>query len=145
MDKKFMVLMVIFFIAFGVFVTYFARDGLKIANFARASTETDPSPQTSLIFAWPQVPNPKIRTLVDVNIFIRNGNGVPLDQKPVRVVTDLGTINGAKEATVQTDKGGRVNLKLTSDMAGTAHITAFVTDSKNISHQLNQTVSVQFE
>jgi len=139
MDKKFVVLMVIFFIVFGVFITYFAKDGLKIANFAKASVETDPSSQTSLIFAWPLTT--KVGAKVDINIFVRNVNNSPLDKKPVRVVTSLGTINGVQEATGESDKTGRINFILTSDVAGTADLTAFV----NGNQQLSQKISVKFE
>ena len=42
MDKKFIALMVLFFIVFGVFITTTLFN--KEIGFARASTETDPSP-----------------------------------------------------------------------------------------------------
>jgi len=148
MDKKFVALMMVFFLVFGVFITS-TLFNKQIANFARASTETDPSAQTSLIFAWPLTA--KIGDKVDVNVFIRNANNLPLDKKLVKVVTDLGTIDGAKESTAETDKTGHVNFKLTTDTPCpttdkcTANITAFVTDTSQVSHQLNQTVTVKFE
>ena len=52
MDKKFIALMVLFLLFLGVFITttLFSRN---FKGFARASATTDPSSQTSLIFAWP--------------------------------------------------------------------------------------------
>lgn len=138
MDKKFVILMVIFFLVFGVFVTS-TLFNKQIGNFARAATESDPSSQTSLIFAWPLTA--KVGEKVDVNVFIRNANNSPLDKKSVRLVTSLGTINGATESTAQSDKTGKVNFVLTSDTPGIAELTVFV--NNNI--QLSQKVSVKFE
>lgn len=138
MDKKFVALMVLFFVVFGVFIgaTLFNN---QIANFARASTETDPSSTASLIFAWPLVA--KVGDKIDVNVFIRNINNLPLDKKPVRLVTNLGLINGAQESISESDKTGKVSYVLTSDTAGIAEITAFV--SENI--ELSKKVTIKFE
>jgi len=125
MDKKFMALVLVFFLVFGV--------------FARASAETDPSSQTSLIFAWPLTA--KIGDKVEVNVFIRNANNTPLNKKSVRLTTNLGLINGSQESTSESDKTGKVNFTLSSDTVGIAELTAFV--NNNI--QLIQKVSVKFE
>jgi len=138
MDKKFMALMVVFFMVFGVFVTT-TLFNKQIANFARASTETDPSAQTSLIFAWPLTA--KVGDKVEVNVFIRNANNLPLDKKPVKLVTNLGLVNGTQESTSESNKTGKVNFTLSSDTVGIAELTAFV--NNNI--QLIQKVSVKFE
>ena len=111
----------------------------QITNFARASTETDPSSQTSLIFAWPLTA--KVGDKVEVNVFIRNANNIPLDKKQVKLVTNLGLINGTPESTSESDKTGKVNFTLSSDTVGIAELTAFV--NNNI--QLIQKVSVKFE
>ena len=138
MDKKFMALMVIFFLVFGLFITLMLFNK-QITNFARASTETDPSSQTSLIFAWPLTA--KVGDKVEVNVFIRNANNIPLDKKQVKLVTNLGLINGTPESTSESDKTGKVNFTLSSDTVGIAELTAFV--NNNI--QLIQKVSVKFE
>ena len=138
MDKKFTALMVVFFLVFGVFVTT-TLFNKQISNFARASAETDPSSQTSLIFAWPLTA--KIGDKVDVNVFIRNANNSPLDKKQVRLVTNLGLINGTQESTAESDKTGKVSFTLTSDTAGIAELSAFV----NSNIQLSQKVTVKFE
>ena len=138
MDKKFVALMIVFFLVFGVFIssTLFNK---QISNFIRASTDTNPSSQTSLIFAWPLTA--KVGDKVEVNIFIRNANNLPLDKKQVKLVTNLGLINGTSESTSESDKTGKVNFTLSSDTAGIAKLTAFIND--NI--QLSQKNSVKFE
>lgn len=133
-----MALMLVFFLVFGVFVTT-TLFNKQISNIARASTETDPSAQTSLIFAWPLTA--KVGNKVEVNVFIRNANNLPLDKKPVKLVTNLGLVNGTSESTSESDKTGKVNFTLSSDTVGTAELTAFV--NNNI--QLIQKVSVKFE
>lgn len=138
MDKKFTALMVVFLLVFGVFVTT-TLFNKQISNIARASTETDPSAQTSLIFAWPLTA--KVGDKVEVNVFIRNANNLPLDKKQVKLVTNLGLVNGTSESTSASNKTGKVNFTLSSDTAGIAELTAFV--NNNI--QLIQKISVKFE
>ena len=133
-----MALMVVFFMVFGVFVTT-TLFNKQIANFARASTETDPSAQTSLIFAWPLTA--KVGDKVEVNVFIRNANNLPLDKKQVKLVTNLGLVNGTQESIAESNKSGKVNFTLSSDTAGIAELTAFI--NNNI--QLIQKISVKFE
>ncbi len=138
MDKKFVALMVVFFLVFGVFMTT-TLFNKQISNIARASTETDPSSQTSLIFAWPLTA--KTGDKVEVNVFIRNANNLPLDKKQVKLVTNLGLVNGRKESSSESNKTGKVNFTLSSDTAGIAELTAFV--NNNI--QLSQKISIKFE
>ncbi len=138
MDKKFVSLMLLFFLVFGVFVTNVVFKD-RIASFARASTASDPSSQTSLIFAWPLTA--KVGDKVEVNVFIRNANNLPLDKKQVKLMTSLGFINGSQESTAESNKTGKVNFVLSSDTTGIAELTAFV----NNNVKLIQKVSVKFE
>ena len=138
MDKKFMALVLVFFLVFGVFMSLMLFNK-QITNFARASAETDPSSQTSLIFAWPLTA--KIGDKVEVNVFIRNANNTPLNKKSVRLTTNLGLINGSQESTSESDKTGKVSFTLTSNSIGVAELTAYI--NNNI--PLIQKVSVKFE
>jgi hypothetical protein len=138
MDRKFMALMVVFFLVFGIFVTATVFNN-QISNFARAVTENDPSAQTSLIFAWPLTA--KVGDKVEVNVFVRNPKNLPLDAKQVKLVTNLGLVNGMKESTSESNKSGRVDFTLSSDTTGIAELTAFV--NNNI--QLIQKVTVKFQ
>ncbi len=141
MDKKFVFLMIVFFLVFGVFITntIFNQQLKEVSRFTRATAESEPSSQTSLIFAWPLTA--KVGDKVDVNIFIRNANNSSLDKKQVKLVTNLGLINGTQESTSESNKTGKVSFTLSSDTAGIAELTAFV--NNNI--QLIQKVSVKFE
>ena len=138
MDKKFVLLMIVFFLVFGVFITN-TLFNKQLTKFTRASGDIDPSSQASLIFAWPLTA--KIGDKVEVNVFIRNANNSPLDKKQVKLVTNLGLINGAQESTSESNKTGKVSFTLSSDTTGIAELTAFV--NNNI--QLIQKVSVKFE
>lgn len=130
--------MVLFFAVFGVFITttLFSRN---FKGFARASAATDPSSQTSLIFAWPLTA--KVGDKVEVNVFVRNANNSALDKKPVKLVTNLGLVNGAQESTAESDKTGKVSFILSSETQGIAELTAFVSGNT----QLIQKVTVKFE
>ena len=140
MDKKFVALMVVFFVVFGAFITGTLFNE-QISNISRASTETDPSSSNSLIFYWP-IQNVKVGDKVDINVFIRNVNKFPLEKKPVRLVTNLGLINGiSQESTIESDKTGKANFTLTSDTPGEAQVTAFA----NGNIQLSQKITVKFE
>jgi len=138
MDKKFLALMILFLVVFGVFITttLFSKN---FAGFARASTETDPSSQTSLIFAWPLTA--KVGDKVEVNVFVRSAGNSPLDKKQVKLVTNLGSIGEGQESTVESDKTGKASFILTSDTIGMAELTAYV----NGTVQLSQKVTVKFE
>lgn len=138
MDKKFVALMVLFLLVFGVFITS-TLFNKQLARFTRASGSADPSPQTSLVFAWPLTA--KIDEKVLVNVFIRSANNIPLDKKAVKLVTNFGSINGRKEKTVESDKAGKASFVLISKESGMAELTTFV----NGNVQLKQKISVKFE
>ena len=130
--------MMLFFIVFGIFITntLFSK---QLTGFARASATKDPSPKTSLIFAWPLTA--KVGDKIDVNVFVRNTSNSAVDNKPVKLVTNLGLINGAQESTIESDKTGKVNFILTSNTIGLAELTAYV----NGNIPLDQKVSIKFE
>ncbi len=111
----------------------------QFSNFARASAETTPSPKTSLIFAWPLTA--KIGNKVNVNVFIRNANNLPLDKKTVKLVTSLGLVDGGQESTLESDKTGKATFTLISNSPGVAELTAIVGDNV----QIDQKVSIKFE
>jgi hypothetical protein len=139
MDKKFIFLMIAFFLFFGFFIIKTSFNG-QISSFTRASEETDPSATTSLIFAWPLTA--KIGNNVAVNIFIRNAKNFPLNQKLVTLKTNMGKINNSGlEISSKSDKDGKASFILTSDSPGIAELNALV-DNKV---QINQKITVKFE
>jgi len=137
MDKRFFNLMIVFFLAFGLFITltFFNK---QISTFTRAKEESIPSSETSLIFAWPLTAPIDGSQPVVVNIFIRNADNLPLSGKSVSLSTNLGNIAESAQAT---DKSGKVSFTLSSSTPGLAELNALV-DSQI---QLKQKVSVKFE
>jgi hypothetical protein len=137
MDKKFVLLMIVFFLVFGVFITSTLLNK-QIANITRASTETYPSSQTSLIFAWPLDVSLAERKTSEVNIVVRNGNNNNLGNQTVKLETDFGTLDQSEKIT---DKSGKVNFILTSNVEGTANLSATI----NNTIPLSQKISVKFK
>jgi hypothetical protein len=136
MDKKFVSLMILFFLSLGLFGTYVIFNQ-TIKSYTRAAAESVPSSQTSLIFAWPLTA--KTGDKVDVNVFVRSSNNSPLQNQVVKLSTNLGNISDPDN--LKTDKSGKANFTLSSDTPGVAELTTLVND--NI--QLSQKVSVKFE
>jgi len=137
MDKRFLSLMMVFFLAFGLFMamTVFSK---QIATFTRAKEESVPSSETSLIFAWPLTSSVNSTTPVNINVFIRNANNQPLSSKKVVLNSTLGLLNPSEQTT---DKSGKASFSLISSSAGLAEVSAIVENSI----QLKQKISIKFE
>lgn len=129
--------MLIFFLAFGLFFTLIVFNG-QITNFARAKEESIPSSETSLIFAWPLTAAADGKTPVEINVFIRNANNLPLSNKKVDLTTTLGAFS---QSSGTTDKSGKASFSMTSTSTGLADITAQVDGQV----QLKQKITVKFE
>ncbi|MFA6016595.1 MAG: hypothetical protein WC744_00735 [Patescibacteria group bacterium] len=127
MDKKFVALMILFFVVFGIFITttFFNK---QLASLARASADSDPSPKESLFFYYP-IEGIKPGVKVDINIFVRNNNKMPLNNKPIKLITNFGLINGLKESVLTSDTKGKVSFVLTSEAPGSAELTAYFKDN----------------
>lgn len=137
MDRKLLILGIIFFVAFISFVSVVFLDE-PIARFTRAADpNTRPSPQTSLIFAWPLDLAADGKAKSDITVFIRDRNGRGLEGQRVRITTSLGTLNRSNAIT---DNTGKAIVSLTSSDPGIANIDAFVDNTK-----LLRTISVQFK
>ncbi len=137
MDKKLMGFLVTFVLIFSLFISYVVFNK-QIATFTRASEELVPSPQSSLIFAWPLNAKADGKSKVTINVFVRNAKNVPLANKLVTLNTDLGNFENNN---LTTDKSGKATFYLVSDQTGLAKITTVVDNTI----QLNQTVSIKFE
>ncbi len=137
MDKKLSSLLLLFVLAFGLFV------GLVVFNqpiktFTRAREELIPSSESSLIFAWPLTAKANGTDKVNINVFIRNVNNLPLTNKLVTMQTNLGTLDSP---TATTDKSGKATFNLTSSSTGIAQVNANVDNQV----QIKQTVTIKFE
>ena len=137
MDKKLASLLILFVLAFGLFV------GLVVFNqpirtFTRAAEELVPSSESSLIFAWPLTAKADGKEKVDINIFVRNAKNLPLINKKVRLVTNLGAVTTVNDTT---DKSGKAAFTLVSSDPGVAEIKATIDNQV----QIKQTGTIKFE
>ncbi len=137
MDKKLGSLLAIFVLVFGLFV------GLVVFNqpirtFTRAKEELIPSSESSLIFAWPLTAKANGTDKVEINVFVRNTNNLPLTNKQVTLQTNLGNLD---TATNTTDKSGKATFSLTSSSGGIAQVTATVDNQV----QVKQNITIKFE
>ncbi len=137
MDKKLTILMLIFFLSFGLFTSIVVFNK-PLSRLTRAKEEFLPSPDTSLVFVWPLNTKAGNQSSVMINVFVRNNNNLPLSNKKVSVNTTLGRIN---EIQSTTDKSGKATFNLISDSPGLAEITATIDNQ----FQIKQKVSVKFE
>jgi len=137
MDKKLISLLILLVLVFSIFISYVVFNE-QIATFTRASSDTDPSAEKSLIFAWPLTAKATGQDKVMINIFIRNQKNQPLTNKLVSLTTTLGQLD---TETQTTDKSGKVTFNITSTQTGIAQIQAKV-DNKV---QLKQSLTVKFE
>lgn len=136
MDKKLSSLLILFLVLFSAFIVYTIFN-TPITNLARAKEEFIPSSDASLIFAWPLTAKAN-SDRVNINVFIRNADNLPLANKTVTLETSLGVLESNN---IATDKSGKANFILTSDSPGLAEITAVIDNQI----QLKQNVSIKFE
>lgn len=134
MDKTINRLFIIFFLAFGLFISYVVLNK-PLTKLTRASTDGKVSPQNSLVFAWPL--QTAVNQPTSITIFARNYNGRAIPNKTVRVTSTFGKI---QQSTVVTDAEGKAVFTLTADTPGVAEIEAIVDNIK-----IQRTISVQFE
>ncbi|PIS15625.1 hypothetical protein COT62_02600 [Candidatus Roizmanbacteria bacterium CG09_land_8_20_14_0_10_41_9] len=123
MDKRLVVLMSLFIFSFLIFVSlvFFNK---PLTRLSRAKEETIPSPQNSLIFAWPLSSKADGEDTVQINVFVRNMNNAPLENKKVHLETTLGTL---RENDLMSEKSsGKATFVLISKEAGIAEIQAIV-------------------
>ena len=139
MDKKLVGLMVIFVVFFGLFTaTVIFNNNPTIKTFTRAATELIPSSDKSLIFSWPKTIKADGKETATIDVLVRNSATLPIANKQVMLSTTVGKIDNNNQTT---NKLGRVTFTITSDVQGTAEISAIV----NGSTQLINKVSVKFE
>ena len=140
MDKKFIALMAVFFLVFGVFVTsmVFNNQFFKIGRSTQAAAELEPSSQNSLIYAWPLDVSLSEGKTSEINIFVRSGNNLVLRDKKVQLITDFGSLDQAEKTT---DKTGKATFVLTSDVEGIANLSATI----NNTIPLSQKISIRFK
>ena len=137
MDKKLLFLLVIFFFFFLNFI-YIALKKSPLSTVIRASEEVKPSVEKSIILAWPLIVNIGENKPVQIDVFVRNKKGIPLANKKVTLITNLGQI---KENNLLTDKNGKAQFILENNQPGIAVIEAVVNDNLKLINK----VSIKFE
>ena len=137
MDKRFIFLSTLFFLLFSVLISMMVLNQ-PLKRLTRAKEELVPSAKTSLILGWPLTALADGKTNVNINVFVRNINGLPLNNKKVNLTTSLGEI---KEIQPITDKNGKSTFTLNSNSAGIAEIKATVDNQI----ELEQKLTVKFE
>ena len=136
-DRPLLGLLVVFFFAFFFFITL-TTFNKQLATLTRAKEESIPSSETSLIFAWPLTSSTSSTAPVEVNVFIRNANNVPISGRLVTLTTTLGSFSYNSQAT---DKSGKSTFYLSSTRAGIAEVTGMVDNQI----QLKQKITIKFE
>lgn len=140
MDNKFIGLISIFFLVFGVFISvlFFNKN---IATLTRAKEDTLPSTEKSIILVYPLTVNADGKTTATVTVFVRNSKGDSLEAKPVTLTSSLGALDGGQQSlTKATEKSGQSVFTLTSTEAGTAQLKAVINGTVPTSN----TASVNF-
>ena len=137
MDKKLIALISIFVFSFLLFFSIIFLNN-PTQNLARASKTTAPSAQNSIIIAWPLSSSTTENKTVEINVFARDKDNRPLEDKTVVLKTTLGNINQNNLKTGK--KTGKATFILTSSETGIAEISATI---NNI--ELEKKVTVKFE
>ncbi|OGK31629.1 hypothetical protein A3F29_00055 [Candidatus Roizmanbacteria bacterium RIFCSPHIGHO2_12_FULL_33_9] len=122
MDKKLLSLVILFIATFIFFVAILFFNE-PLSQLTRATEETQPSPETSLIFAWPLTVKADGTQSSQINVFIRNDKNKLITNKRVELRSSLGDI---KNIIVSSDTNGKTTFELTSKVPGTADVTAVV-------------------
>lgn len=135
MDKTLLGLMMIFFIAFTVFITFVVFNK-QFTSAARASNQNVSSEKT-YIFAWPLELKADGKTASEITIFVRDDEGKAIADKNVRMQSTVGEL---KEPSVVTDKSGRAAFHLTATAPGLAEIQAVVDNTP-----IRRKITVKFE
>ena len=137
MDKTLLSLVLIFFIAFTVFVSSFVLRQ-PISQVTRAAVEDKTvSANDSLIFAWPLTVRANGTDESIVTIFVRNVATDGLTGKPVTLTSSLGKVS---ESVVITNNDGKAIFHLSSQAKGLAEIEVMVDNIK-----IPKPISISFE
>ncbi|MFH1826844.1 MAG: Ig-like domain-containing protein [bacterium] len=135
MDKKLLGLVLLFIASFVFFITILFFNE-PLSKLTRAKEDTVPSPQKSLIFAWPLTVKSDGKDISQINVFIRNNNNKLIADKKVELRSSLGDV---KNVTTLSDTNGKTSFQLTSTTPGTTEITAVADGIK-----LDSKITVKF-
>ena len=125
--------MSLFIFSFLIFVSlvFFNK---PLTRLSRAKEETIPSPQNSLIFAWPLSSKADDESTVQINVFVRNMNNAPLENKKVHLETSLGTLKDNDHMSEKSS--GKATFVLISREIGIAEIRATIDNSVGLEKKI---------
>lgn len=135
MDKTLLGLLMIFFLAFTIFMTFIVFND-QITTVTQASVQ-EVSADKSLIFAWPLTLKANGEDTSEITIFVRNEDGKGIAGKIVSLQTTVGDV---KEPAGTTDSTGKVLFHISSSNAGVAEIQTLVDNNP-----IRKKVSIKFE
>jgi hypothetical protein len=136
MDKKLLMLAVIFFLAFSINLSLIVFEN-PISRAIKAKDEQKVSLKDSLVFAWPYSVLADGKTNSLITVFVKSDTGSPVPNKQVFVNTNLGDLSNQS---AMTDNTGKVEFSLTSTVEGDALVEASIDNNK-----VTNTVTVQFK
>ena len=136
MDRKFSILLVIFFLSFLVFFL-FVIFNKPISKLTRAEVDLIPSSEKSFVFGWPLTVKADGKSKAEINVFIKSETDKFISGKQVVLYTTLGDV---KTISGKSSDGGKTTFELTSTSPGIAELTANV---DNI--QLKRKLTIKFE
>lgn len=135
MDKKLLVLAIIFFLAFSINLSLIVFES-PINRTIKATAEQSVSAKQSMVLAWPYLVLADGNASSIVSIFIKSDSGSPIANKQVILRTNFGNL---KNSSATTDNTGKVEFSISSDIEGVAEIEALVDNNR-----LDTTVSIKF-
>ncbi len=137
MDKKLAGLMIVFFLSFALFTSFIVFNK-PLTQITKAKEDFAPSAKNSILSAWPTTVNADGKSETTITVFARSATNKPIQNKPVKLETTLGTV---KEDQLQTSKTGMAEFHLSSTNPGSATVHAII----NKTVKTNQKVTITFK
>ncbi|HLD26981.1 MAG TPA: Ig-like domain-containing protein [Patescibacteria group bacterium] len=135
MDKKFVFLIGVFFVLFGLFISLILFEK-PLVRLTRAKLD-QPSAEKSIIFAWPLKVVADSRSESVITVFARNENSDELSNRTITLASSIGQL---VESTAVTDKLGKAEFRIRSSTIGLADLKAVIDNTTPV----NQTVVIEF-
>ena len=135
MDKKLLILAIIFFLAFSINLSLIVFES-PINRAIKAKEEQAVSTKNSMVFTWPYQVLADGKANAIISVFVKSDDGSPIVNKQVTLRTNFGNL---VNTTAMTNNTGKAEFSITSDTEGVAQIEALVDNNK-----LDTSVSVKF-
>jgi len=137
MDKKLILLFIVFFLAFGLNISLVVFEK-PINKWIKASETSVPSSKNSDVFANPLTVTPDGNSFATISVFVKDQSNIAMEGKNVTLQNDFGNLLNQD---VLTDKFGKAEFKITSPEEGIATIKVIIDGNIPISKQ----ITIQFK